>query len=189
MPSAAVPGLPGAACNSTTAGSRLSAKASACSRPPEPITNTRSGLTTCQEPTQASRAVERVCERPRNKVAFRSVADSSLPTLHIRPRRGWLNDPNGLCRIDGSYHVFFQYNPVAPMHEAIHWGHVSSTDLIDWQQHPGALAPRPGLIDAAGCWSGCVVDDAGVPTAVYTANADGPRNAGVALARADRALV
>jgi beta-fructofuranosidase len=189
MPSAAVPGLPGAACNSTTAGSRLSAKASACSRPPEPITNTRSGLTTCQEPTQASRAVERVCEKARNEVAFRSVADSSLPTLHIRPRRGWLNDPNGLCRIDGRYHVFFQYNPVAPMHEAIHWGHVSSTDLIDWQQHPVALAPRPGLIDAAGCWSGCVVDDAGVPTAVYTANADGPRNAVVALARSDRSLM
>ena len=76
-------------------------------------------------------------------------------------------------QIDGRYHVFFQYNPVAPVHEAIHWGHVSSTDLIHWQEHPIALAPRPGLIDGAGCWSGCVVDDGGVPTAVYTANPDG----------------
>jgi beta-fructofuranosidase len=124
-----------------------------------------------------------------NEVAFRSMADHSLPILHIRPSRGWLNDPNGLCRIDGRYHVFFQYNPVAPVHEAIHWGHVSSTDLIHWQEHPVALAPRPGFIDAAGCWSGCVVDDGGVPTAVYTANRDGPRNAVVALARSDRSLM
>jgi beta-fructofuranosidase len=121
-------------------------------------------------------------------VAFPFVADPSFPTLHIRPRRGWLNDPNGLCRIDGRYHVFFQYNPVAPMHDAIHWGHVSSTDLLRWQQHPIALAPRPSLIDAAGCWSGCVVDDGGVPTAVYTANPDDARNTVIALARSDQWL-
>jgi beta-fructofuranosidase len=124
-----------------------------------------------------------------NEVAFRSVADPSFPALHIRPPHGWLNDPNGLCKIDGRYHVFFQYNPVAPVHEAIHWGHVSSTDLIHWQEHPVALAPRPGLIDAAGCWSGCIVDDSGVPTAVYTANRDGARNAVVALARSNRSLL
>ena len=117
------------------------------------------------------------------------MADHSLPVLHIRPSRGWLNDPNGLCRIDGRYHVFFQYNPVAPVHEAIHWGHASSTDLIHWQEHSVALRPRPGLIDAAGCWSGCIVDDRGVPTAVYTANRDDPRRAVVALARSDRSLI
>ena len=33
-------------------------------------------------------------------------------------------------------------------------------------------APRPGRIDGAGCWSGCIVDDAGTPTAVYTAVPD-----------------
>jgi beta-fructofuranosidase len=116
------------------------------------------------------------------------VADPSFPALHIRPLRGWINDPNGLCRIDGRYHVFFQYNPTAPLHESIFWGHVSSADLLRWREHPLALAPRPGLIDGAGCWSGCVVDDAGVPTAVYTANPDHARNAAVALARSDRSL-
>jgi beta-fructofuranosidase len=124
-----------------------------------------------------------------NQVAFRSVADPSFPTLHIRPPQGWLNDPNGLCRIDGRYHVFFQYNPDAPIHDAMHWGHASSTDLLHWQQHPIALAPRRGLIDEAGCWSGCVVDDDGVPTAVYTANPDHARNAVVALARSDRSMI
>jgi beta-fructofuranosidase len=119
---------------------------------------------------------------------FRSVADPSFPALHIRPPHGWINDPNGLCRIDGRYHVFFQYNPAGPMHDSISWGHVSSADLLRWREHPLALSPRAGLIDGAGCWSGCVVDDAGVPTAVYTANPDHPRNAVVALARSDRSL-
>ena len=116
------------------------------------------------------------------------MADPSFPTLHVRPQQGWLNDPNGLCRIDGRYHVFFQYNPLAPVHGGIQWGHVSSADLIRWHDHPIALAPRSGQIDAAGCWSGCVVDDDGVPTAVYTANPSHARNAVVALARSDRSL-
>jgi beta-fructofuranosidase len=117
------------------------------------------------------------------------VADPTFPALHIRPPRGWLNDPNGLCRIEGRYHIFFQYNPVAPVHRAVHWGHVSSTDLLSWQEHPIALTPRPGHIDAAGCWTGCVVDDDGVPTAVYTANPNHSRNAVPALARSDRSLI
>ncbi len=120
---------------------------------------------------------------------LRPVADVCFPALHIRPAQGWLNDPNGLCRIDSSFHVFFQYNPLAPVQGAMHWGHVSSTDLLHWQEHPIALSPRPGLIDGAGCWSGCVVDDSGVPTAVYTANPDHAWNAVVGLARSDRSLI
>ena len=116
------------------------------------------------------------------------MRDPAFPALHIRPARGWLNDPNGLCRIDGRYHVFFQYNPHAPVHGNVHWGHVSSTDLLRWTEHRTALAPRPAGIDAAGCWSGCIVDDAGVPTALYTANPDHAWNAGVGIARSDRTL-
>jgi beta-fructofuranosidase len=116
------------------------------------------------------------------------MPDPAFPALHIRPARGWLNDPNGLCRIDGTYHVFFQYNPHAPVHGNVHWGHVSSTDLLHWTEQPVALFPRPAGIDAAGCWSGCIVDDGGVPTAVYTANPDHAQNATVGLARSDRTL-
>jgi beta-fructofuranosidase len=116
------------------------------------------------------------------------VRDPIFPALHIRPAHGWVNDPNGVCLVDGTYHVFFQHNPDAPAHGNVHWGHVSSTDLVHWQRHPAALLPRPGMIDAAGCWSGCVVDDHGVPTAVYTANPGDPRRAVVALARSDRTL-
>jgi beta-fructofuranosidase len=112
-----------------------------------------------------------------------------FPRLHIRPRWGWVNDPNGLIEVDGTYHVFFQHNPYEPVHGHIHWGHVSSTDLLTWTEHPLALVPQPGTPDAAGCWSGCVTDDAGTPTAVLTAVPDHAWNAGALLARSDRTLV
>ena len=110
----------------------------------------------------------------------------TFPHLHVRPRWGWLNDPNGLCRVDGTYHVFFQHNPYEPVHGHLHWGHASSPDLLRWTEHPPALVPRPGTPDAAGCWSGCVTDDDGTPTAVLTAVPDHAWNAGALLARADR---
>lgn len=116
------------------------------------------------------------------------MPDLARPLLHIRPESGWLNDPNGICRVDGVYHVFYQYNPGEPVHGNIHWGHASSTDLLRWSYSAVALTPRPGGVDAGGCWSGCIVDDDGVPTAVYTAVPDHPGNAGVVLARSDRTL-
>jgi beta-fructofuranosidase len=116
------------------------------------------------------------------------VPDANFPALHIRPAHGWLNDPNGVCRIDGRYHVFFQFNPESPQHAMIHWGHWSSDDLLHWTEEPIALRPQPGTISASGCWSGCVVDDAGVPTAVYSANPDHAWNAQAALAYSDRTL-
>ena len=116
------------------------------------------------------------------------TTDLGRPSLHIRPAQGWLNDPNGVCRIDGVYHVFFQYNPATHLHTDICWGHVSSTDLLHWTAEPVALVPRPGGLDANGCWSGCVVDDGGVPTAVYTAITTTALDAVVSLATSDRSL-
>ncbi|MGI3780935.1 MAG: glycoside hydrolase family 32 protein [Janthinobacterium lividum] len=118
-----------------------------------------------------------------------TVPGPDFPRLHIRPRWGWLNDPNGLITVDGTYHVFFQHNPYEPVHGHIHWGHVSSTDLLTWTEHPVALVPQPGTVDAAGCWSGCVTDDDQTPTAVLTGVPDHAWNAGAMLARSDRTLV
>ncbi|MEU6374891.1 glycoside hydrolase family 32 protein [Streptomyces sp. NPDC046909] len=90
------------------------------------------------------------------------------PRFRVRPPANWINDPNGPFRWRNRYHLFFQHNPDAPVHANVHWGHVSSPDLAHWEHHPIALTPTPGGPDEAGCWSGCVVDDDGVPTAVYT---------------------
>jgi beta-fructofuranosidase len=118
----------------------------------------------------------------------RNHPDPAFPTLHGRPDRGWVNDPNGCSYIDGRYHLFFQYNPDAPTHSGIKWGHVSSTDLVHWRLEPIALVNRPGELDRYGCWTGCVVDDAGVPTAVYSAVVDNSGRSEVLLARSDRQL-
>jgi len=114
--------------------------------------------------------------------------DPAFPGLHGRPERGWINDPNGLSFIDGRYHVFFQCNPSSARHAAIKWGHASSTDLVRWQQEPIALHNRPGELDEFGCWTGCVVDDEGVPTAVYSGVLDDDGSSRVLLARSDRAM-
>ena len=81
-----------------------------------------------------------------------------------------MNDPNGLVRWDGLWHVFFQHHPDAPRWGRIQWGHASSDDLAHWTLHPAALVPEnlPGAPDRDGCWSGCIAVVDGVPTAFYT---------------------
>lgn len=94
--------------------------------------------------------------------------DPHRPAFHYLPARNWMNDPNGLIQWRGQYHLFYQYNPHGAFHGSIHWGHAVSDDLVRWTELPVALAPTPGGPDAEGCWSGCAVDDQGVPTFVYT---------------------
>jgi beta-fructofuranosidase len=94
--------------------------------------------------------------------------DPAFPHFHPRPAQGWINDPNGISHINGRYHVFFQYNPESARHHKIAWGHVSSADLVRWEEHPVALRPQDGGPDEYGCWTGVVTDDGGVPTAAYS---------------------
>lgn len=109
--------------------------------------------------------------------------DPAFPALHARPAQGWLNDPNGICRWDGRYHVFFQYNPASARHDAINWGHISSADLLHWDEEPVALRPQPGGPDSYGCWSGVMADDNGIPTAVYSGVRDRSGHSRVTLAQ------
>ena len=79
-----------------------------------------------------------------------------------------MNDPNGLIQWKGQYHLFYQYNPYGPVPEQIHWGHAVSSDLVHWTDLPIALTPTPGRADANGCWSGCAIDNHGIPTLLYS---------------------
>jgi beta-fructofuranosidase len=103
--------------------------------------------------------------------------DPQRPRYHFLPPANWLNDPNGLIQWNGVYHMFYQYNPNGPFHGTIHWGHVMSADLVHWEHLPIALAPEPGTADEDGCWSGCAVDDDGVPTLIYSGNRGGAQRA------------
>jgi len=90
------------------------------------------------------------------------------PAFHFLPERNWMNDPNGLIEWQGQTHLFYQYNPDSALNGIKHWGHAVSTDNVHWQHLPVALSPTPGGPDAGGCWSGCAVDNDGVPTFIYT---------------------
>jgi beta-fructofuranosidase len=98
----------------------------------------------------------------------RLSSDPHRPRYHFLPPSNWMNDPNGLSQWDGQYHLFYQHNPLAARAGVIHWGHAVSADLAHWADLPIALSPTPGGPDADGCWSGCIVNNGGVPTMLYT---------------------
>ena len=59
-----------------------------------------------------------------------SHTDSAL-SFHLMPPSGWLNDPNGLCQLHGTYHIFFQYSPYSAIGEGDkYWGHYETKDFI-----------------------------------------------------------
>lgn len=96
------------------------------------------------------------------------VRISPRPLYHLQPEANWMSDPNGPIQWRGQYHLFYQHHPHSPMWGPMHWGHAVSQDLVQWTHLPIALTPTPDGPDADGCWSGCAVDDDGIPTLVYT---------------------
>eukprot|EP01138_Halocafeteria_seosinensis_P014221 gb/GECG01014520.1/.p1 GENE.gb/GECG01014520.1/~~gb/GECG01014520.1/.p1 ORF type:complete len:180 (+),score=10.94 gb/GECG01014520.1/:1-540(+) len=89
------------------------------------------------------------------------------PQFHVMPRRNWCNDPNGPTYWKGVYHLFFQYNPNAPVWGDMHWGHVVSEDLSTWRHMPVALAPDKEY-DSKGVFSGSITIVNGFPVISYT---------------------
>lgn len=86
---------------------------------------------------------------------------------HIMPEANWMNDPNGLIQFNGEYHVFYQHHPYDENWGPMHWGHVKSKDLVNWEYCPIALAPGDAC-DKDGCFSGSAVNNNGELTLIYT---------------------
>jgi len=63
------------------------------------------------------------------------------PHFHFTPKKGWMNDPNGMFFANGYYHLFYQHYPDGNTWGPMHWGHAISKDLIKWEEQPIALYP------------------------------------------------
>lgn len=83
------------------------------------------------------------------------------PNIHMSAERNWINDPNGFIYYKGEYHLFYQYFPYDTQWGTMHWGHVTSKDLLHFTHHPIALYPSKDF-DRNGCFSGTALikDDA-----------------------------
>ena len=101
-----------------------------------------------------------------------SYSEQYRPQIHFTPAKNWMNDPNGMVYVDGTYHLFYQYNPQGNDWGNMSWGHATSTDLIHWKEQAVALT-RDELGDV---FSGSAVIDknntagfgAGAMVALYT---------------------
>lgn len=76
-------------------------------------------------------------------VAVSSAAEEQMyrPNFHFTPKKGWMNDPNGMFFANGYYHLFYQHYPDGNTWGPMHWGHAISKDLIKWEEQPIALYP------------------------------------------------
>ncbi len=103
-----------------------------------------------------------------NYPAQRYASSLWRPTYHGMPAGNWTNECHGMTYSNGKYHLFFQKNANGPYMSRLHWGHITSANLYNWTEEPVAIAPGENY-DIKGCWSGCVYDDNGTPTILYTA--------------------
>ena len=77
------------------------------------------------------------------------------PQVHYTPIRNWVNDPNGMVYVNGTWHLFYQYNPYGNDWGNMSWGHATSTDLMHWKEQPTALVKD----DLGDIFSGSAVVD------------------------------
>ena len=82
--------------------------------------------------------------------------EQKRPKFHITAPSNWINDPNGVVKFNGKYHVFYQYHPFSLSWGPMHWGHVVSSDLLHWEHLPIALTPGDEF-DKDGCFSGSAI--------------------------------
>lgn len=74
-----------------------------------------------------------------------ALADDYRPLFHFVPEKNWMNEPNGLIKIDSVWHLFYQHNPTANVWGNLNWGHATSTDLLHWTHEPIAITSENGV--------------------------------------------
>ncbi len=108
----------------------------------------------------------------------RLASDRYRPLYHFSVPESKLNDPNGLCRWRGRYHMFYQFWPDGA--DRVHWGHTVSDDMVHWEDLPVALYPTT----ERDCFSGQTVVEPDRVIAIYHGT-----QSGNAIATADDPLL
>lgn len=98
--------------------------------------------------------------------------DIYKPQYHGGPNYSWMNEPHAPMYYNGYYHLFFQFNPTGPYFQdsSICWGHLISTDMVDWRPLKEVITSNYYSVCQDGAWSGGVTyDNDGVPVILFTA--------------------
>lgn len=98
-----------------------------------------------------------------------------FPRFHLRPPRGYINDPNGPVLIDDTMHLYFQSRPTTDTDAPVQWGHATTNDFVRWNLHRPAMTPHPAGPDRDGCFSGNTVETPEGVRAFYSGNVEGKR--------------
>ena len=77
-------------------------------------------------------------------------------TYHVQPVTGLSSDPNGFTYHDGKWHLFYQWCPWGAVHGLKYWYHVTSPDLISWDNAGVGLRPDK-IYDNKGNHSGSAI--------------------------------
>ncbi len=92
---------------------------------------------------------------------------------HLMPPIGWLNDPNGLCQHDGTYHIYYQWAPADVNNGLKGWGHYATKDFIHYQDLKMPLLPDHPR-DQGGAYSGSAIIKNNKIHYFYTGNVKKP---------------
>lgn len=90
------------------------------------------------------------------------ASERGRPQIRFSPFKGWMNDPNGLCRVGDDYHLFYQFHPNGTYWGPMHWGHAVSSDLYRWTHYPVFQYPEANLASlgaTGGAFSGNAFTD------------------------------
>ncbi|XP_045459426.1 sucrose-6-phosphate hydrolase-like [Melitaea cinxia] len=85
-----------------------------------------------------------------------------------------MNDPNGFCKFENEYHLFYQHNPDSSTAPGdISWGHAKSNDLFHWEHLPIAMHPDQDY-DRSGVFSGSALVENNTMYLFYTGHVNHP---------------
>lgn len=102
----------------------------------------------------------------------RAPADGWRPAYHLTPLSGTLGDPNGLCQVGDTYHIFYVTSPLSCLTDQrtpCVWAHCTTRDFVHYRREPVAIWPDHRR-DRDGVYSGSALVREGRISLYYTGN-------------------